>query len=112
MAQTDRKPILIIEDDKDIRLSLVELLQAEEHEVFSASNGKEGLECLMSIPPPCLILLDLFMPEMDGPTFLDVLEREHRDMAASIPVVVLSAAPPTSEVAQRVKAQVAGYINK
>ena len=57
--------------------------------MYTASNGKEGLEILPEIPAPCLILLDLMMPVMNGWEFADALET-HRPYA-DIPIVTLSA---------------------
>jgi CheY-like chemotaxis protein len=58
--------ILIVEDEKDIRESLKMLLELEGYSVFTAKDGKEGLEILKNLESPCLILLDLLMPVMNG----------------------------------------------
>jgi CheY-like chemotaxis protein len=103
-------PILIIEDDKGIRDLLAEFLEMEDYEVFTASNGAEGLESLQKIRHPCLILLDFFMPVMDGAGFLRELKAEHADRIAALPIVLISAAP--SEVVSGVKHHLAGYMKK
>ena len=82
--------ILVVEDDRDIRESLVELLQEEGYDVVAARHGAEALECLRANGTlPSLIVLDLMMPVMDGRTF----RREQRTdtRLAGIPVLVLSA---------------------
>jgi len=87
-----RKPLLLVEDEPDIRESLRDLLADAGYPVLTAANGREALECLRTSPErPALILLDLMMPMMGGSTFLERLEQEPKDLAA-IPVVVLSAA--------------------
>lgn len=58
------------------------------HEVMLASNGREGLRELEH-RRPCVILLDLMMPVMDGLTFL--IERQRRGVATDVPVVCVSA---------------------
>jgi CheY-like chemotaxis protein len=63
------KFILVVDDDRDIRESLCELLEDEGHRTIGAANGKEALEILRSGGLPCVILLDIMMPVMDGPTF-------------------------------------------
>lgn len=83
-------PVLIVDDDPDIRSSFAFMLQAEGYQTLTAANGKEALDLLRTIDPPCLILLDLLMPVMDGVQFLSVL-RGGSDLAA-IPVVIVSAA--------------------
>lgn len=82
--------ILVVEDDQDIRDSLQQVLELEGYQVSSAANGKEGLEALASSAKPCLILLDLMMPVMNGWEFLAVQHGDSR--LAAIPVIVVSAA--------------------
>lgn len=61
-------PILIVEDDVDIRATLALLLESEGYRVVVKENGKEALDYLVEHPLdlPFLILLDLRMPVMDG----------------------------------------------
>lgn len=82
--------ILVVDDDRDIRDSLVELLEDQGHPAVGAANGVEALEVLRtSTAPPCLILLDLMMPMMDGREFR---ERQLTEPTwAQIPVIVISA---------------------
>jgi CheY-like chemotaxis protein len=79
---------LIVEDDDDQRESLVDLLQAEGYRAAGVPNGQEALEELRQGPPPCLILLDLMMPVMNGWEFR---EQQRLDPAlAAIPVAVVT----------------------
>ena len=82
--------VLVIEDDEDIRQALLEIL--EEHG-FNAAGVKHGAEALQFLTQatdlPCVILLDLMMPVMDGATFRDAQRQNPR--LSTIPVVVLSA---------------------
>jgi len=82
--------ILIVEDNPDIRDVFRTLFELEGFDVHVAENGQDALHRLDDDHvEPCLILLDLSMPVMDGWTFLDVLHgREDGDR---IPVTVLSA---------------------
>jgi len=57
--------ILIIDDEKDIRSALTGILEDEGYHVLSAASGLEGLECVRQELPD-LILLDIWMPGMDG----------------------------------------------
>ncbi len=81
--------IMVIEDDEDIREALCELLEYEGYLVVSRRNGSEALEYLRSGQAPCLILLDLMMPVMDGWTFRK--EQQRDPSLTKIPVVVLTA---------------------
>jgi CheY-like chemotaxis protein len=87
-TQTRASRILIVEDDADFRDTLAELLQFEGYQVTQAGNGREALAHLRQSAPPCLILLDLMMPEMNGWEFR---EAQRQDPAlAQIPVAVVT----------------------
>jgi CheY-like chemotaxis protein len=87
------KPInvLIVDDERDIRETLGELLIEEGFVVEAAWNGETALARLGAGFRPDVIILDLMMPVMDGQTFR-ALQRSHTALA-DIPVVGLSAAP-------------------
>lgn len=93
--------ILIIEDDEGIRETLAELLGLSGFTVATAKNGKEGLALLAERDAPCLILLDLMMPIMNGWEFLEILEKEHQHVLATIPVTITSAALDVTHLQQR-----------
>jgi Response regulator containing CheY-like receiver, AAA-type ATPase, and DNA-binding domains len=83
--------VLVVEDDPDIRDSVVDLLETEVPwiEVSSASDGMEALELLEGGAEPCLALLDVMMPVMNGLQFLDALR--DRELAPGMRVVLISA---------------------
>lgn len=82
--------VFIVEDDLDTREMLGRFLELEGYRVESAANGKLALERLGAGVGPCVILLDLMMPVMDGWQFR---QAQVRDAAlADIPVIVVSAA--------------------
>lgn len=84
-----KKKILVVEDDRDIRESMVELLEYENFEVISATNGKAGIDLLRSGVKPDLILLDLMMPVMDGFQFR--VEQIKSPELSQIPVIIMTA---------------------
>ncbi len=84
------KPIVVIEDDPDIRQLIGEILRDAGHEVVECAGAEDALVCLESVHP-VLITLDLAMPSMDGLQFLRVLRQ--RNTTASTPVIVITAAP-------------------
>jgi len=63
--------ILVVDDEKDIRTSLSGILEDEGYEVITAASGADGIECARQELPD-LILLDIWMPGMDG---LETLEK-------------------------------------
>ncbi len=83
-----RSCVLVVEDDLAVRSALTDLLRREGFSVAGAENGKEALRYLKTHSRPCVILLDLVMPEMDGWTFNPLLDIDH-DLDR-IPVVILS----------------------
>ncbi len=83
-------PVMVIEDDHDLRVSVRNLLEDEGYEVLTAANGRSALELVQaSSPKPCLIILDLMLPIMDGWHFATEL-RKRPDLAA-IPLLIMSA---------------------
>ena len=68
--------ILIVEDDASIRELYKEVLEGEGFEVESCVNGKEALLSLAGQEDPCLILLDMMMPIMDGREFMAEFEKK------------------------------------
>lgn len=88
--------ILVVEDDEDIRELSVEQLQQEGFTVKSARNGKEALLSLSTLVEPCLILLDMLMPVMNGKEFmLEFAKLKHT--IAPIPVYLVSASAESAD---------------
>ena len=71
-----RDTLLLIEDDADIRESLIDLLKEAGHAVVTAGDGTEALRMLDAgaIPRPCLVLLDWLMRPMSGEQFLEAIQ--------------------------------------
>ena len=87
--------ILIVDDNTDEAETLARLLRAGSHRVATATNGRDALASIINDMPD-VVLLDLIMPEMDGPSFLEVVRSYLRLQA--LPVVVLTAAPDSPMV--------------
>ncbi len=85
------RTILLVEDDEIVRRAIQMVLEWEGYRVQCANNGQEALDVLRSGQrQPCLILLDIMMPVLDGEQFR---QEQLRDPSlASIPVIVVSAA--------------------
>jgi CheY-like chemotaxis protein len=100
--------ILVVDDDRDIRDTLIETLEDHGYRAAGAANGVEALAVLRtSEERPCLILLDLMMPVMDGQGFRE--EQLKNPTWAGIPVVVISA---YSDVEAKARTLSAEYMRK
>jgi len=84
-----RPKILVIDDDKDIRVVISEILDQSGYEVFTAGSGQQGLDLAVQMIPN-LIILDIMMPGMDGWTVLTKLQ--NKPALADVPVIILSGA--------------------
>jgi CheY-like chemotaxis protein len=95
---TETELILLVEDDTDIREEMAALLEGEGYQVAQARNGQEALDRLKTIPVPCIILLDLMMPVMNG---WDFRARQLADPALKgIPTVIVSGAAQAHQEAR------------
>jgi CheY-like chemotaxis protein len=97
--------VLVVEDDDDIRNAIVDLLESEGYCTEAAENGKEALEKLYHIPKPCLVLLDMMMPIMNGRQFLDEVMKDSK--LAPLPILIVSAVAEKSNTAGSV-----GFLKK
>jgi CheY-like chemotaxis protein len=93
--------VLIVEDDMDVRELMDVLLTTYGFETMTAANGREALD-RMRVRRPCVVLLDLMMPVMDGWQFraAQLLEPS----LADVPVVCVTAVAEHSEMVQRLHA--------
>jgi CheY-like chemotaxis protein len=89
-AKTRRRTVMVIDDDDAIREALEDVLGDEGYEVIGAADGQQALELLHGENRPSAILVDLWMPVMDGWKFLDTLLADPR--LSRIPLIVLTAA--------------------
>jgi CheY-like chemotaxis protein len=100
--------ILVVEDDATLRNAMGDLFGEEGIPATCAENGQVGLELLRAGARPCLVLLDLQMPFVDGLTFR---RRQLEDpRIAGIPVVVMTGQPSRVKEAERLGISV--YIRK
>jgi DNA-binding response OmpR family regulator len=93
--------VLIVEDDTDVREFMDVLLTTHGFETMTASNGREALERMRS-RRPCLVLLDLMMPVMDGWQFR--AEQLREPALADVPVVCVTAVAEHTERIARLQA--------
>lgn len=103
------KKILVIEDDANIRESLVELLEMKSYEVLSAENGADGLRMAIE-GRPNLILCDVMMPGMNGYEVIEKV-RANMDLAAT-PFIFLSAKAMEHDILHGKKLGANSYLTK
>jgi GAF domain-containing protein/CheY-like chemotaxis protein len=103
------RPVLVVDDDAEVRQLLRRMLESEGYAVVEAENGRVALERLRG-EPPSLILLDLMMPEMDGFEFVAELRR-HEDWRA-IPIVVITARDLSRDDRERLNGHVEKILQK
>lgn len=97
MGSANSNRVFVVDDDEDIREVISEILSNHGYQVETAQNGSEALAQLRSGMRPCVILLDLMMPGMNGFEFRaeQLLDPE----LAEIPVVVLTGAGQATRTA-------------
>jgi CRP/FNR family transcriptional regulator, polysaccharide utilization system transcription regulator len=88
------KSILVIEDNKEMRENISEILALANYSVFSAQDGKEGVNMAKKSPPE-LIICDIMMPKMDGYETLYLLSKDEK--TNHIPFIFLSAKAEKSD---------------
>jgi DNA-binding response OmpR family regulator len=88
--------VIVIEDDLDARQIYSEYLRMKGWTVFTAPDGRSGLNKTMELTPD-VVVLDLAMPKVDGWTVLKQLRES--SMTAPIPIVIISAMPDTRDAA-------------
>ena len=108
-ADPCQRTVLVVEDDSDIREALAQVLEDGHYHAIRAPNGAVALAKLRAVAPaPCVILLDVMMPVMDGREFV---ARQQKDATLrQIPVIVLSAHADAARAAAQMNA--AGFLRK
>lgn len=101
--------ILILEDDENVRLPLIDLLEAENYTVLAASDGKQGVE-LARTEKPDLIVSDIMMPEMDGHAVFEALQKD--PLTAVIPFIFLTARTDPADIREGLGLGADDYLTK
>jgi len=103
------KKILLIEDNLDIRENTAEILDLARYKVFTATNGKEGVE-IAQIEKPDLIICDIMMPILDGYGVLHLLSKNEE--TSGIPFIFLTAKSERSDFRKGMEMGADDYITK
>lgn len=103
------KKVLVADDTKMMRALALSYLKRFACDVVEAEDGREALE-LARRERPDLILLDVSMPELDGPQVLEALRQD--PATAGIPAVMMTGATSKATVLQTLELGVHGYLTK
>jgi CheY-like chemotaxis protein len=104
-----RQNILVVDDDPTTVKILTHFLERENYIVTSAHSGAEGLEKAFQ-EKPCLILLDIMIPDLNGFQFLSLL-RKNKDLA-SVPVILLSMLAEEADILKGLEIGAVDYVTK
>ena len=105
MAQ--RKTLLIVDDDADLRGAVAEQLEAEGFATLEASTARQGVEAAQEHKPD-LVLLDVDLPDMDGREAC----RQMRQRGVAAPIIMLTAAAGDEDTVQGLEAGANDYVTK
>jgi DNA-binding response OmpR family regulator len=102
------RTILVVEDTPDV-VRLIHLILRQQFRIFTAPDGKRGLELALR-EAPHLIITDLMMPEMDGYELTRALRANER--TRHIPIVMLTARGQVEDRVQGLESGVSAYLTK
>jgi DNA-binding response OmpR family regulator len=102
-----RKTLLIVDDDADLRGAVAEQLQSEDFTTLEAATAGEGIR-LAQTQRPDLVLLDVDLPDMDG---RDACKRM-RELGVAAPVIMLTAAAGDDDTVQGLESGANDYVTK
>ena len=104
LVKRPSKPVLIVEDHEDTREMVELFLRREGYAIRTAAHGRDALVSVAT-QAPCLILLDVSMPVMDGPTFARRLRQSSDLELAATPIVLMTALEDVTEAVRETQAR-------
>lgn len=104
-----KKSVLVIEDNNDIRENTAEILELAGYDVFTAENGKRGVEVAIK-EKPSVIVCDIMMPELDGYGVLHLLKKNEETQ--NIPFIFLTAKTERNDFRKGMEMGADDYITK
>jgi len=104
-----KRKIVLIEDNLDVRENTAEILTLAQYQVFTAKNGKEGVELVLKENPD-LIICDIMMPVLDGYGVLHMLSKN--DQTSSIPFIFLTAKAERNDFRKGMELGADDYLTK
>jgi CheY-like chemotaxis protein len=102
--------VLVVDDDARNIYALAALLEGQEMQVVSASNGRQAIELIQSTPDIAVVLMDIMMPEMDG--YQTMREIRNDDRFRALPILALTAKAVKGDREKCLEAGASDYIAK
>jgi CheY-like chemotaxis protein len=104
------RKVLVVDDDARNIFALTSLLERHEMEVVSATNGRQAIELIQSMPHVDMVLMDIMMPEMDGYQTMREIRADGR--FRSLPMLALTAKAMKGDREKCLDAGASDYIAK
>ena len=105
-----QRKVLVVDDDIRNIFALTSLLEGEEMQVISATNGRQAIELLESTPDVSIVLMDIMMPEMDG--YQTMREIRANPQFRNLPMLALTAKAMKGDREKCLDAGASDYIAK
>jgi len=107
---SNKKKVLIIDDDNRNIFALTAVLKARGYNCLSAAGGAEGLQVLKEQKDVAVVLMDMMMPDMDGYEAIAVMNA-HPELK-DIPVIAVTAQAMLGDKERCLEAGAVGYVSK
>ena len=106
----DRKRVLVVDDDARNIFALTSVLENQEMEVLTATNGRQAIELINQTPDLSVVLMDIMMPEMDG--YETMREIRNNPDFRTLPILALTAKAMKGDREKCLQAGASDYIAK
>jgi CheY-like chemotaxis protein len=104
------RKVLVVDDDARNIFALATILENQDLEVISATNGRQAIEIIESLPDLSVILMDIMMPEMDGYETMREIRKNPR--FRSLPILALTAKAMKGDREKCLEAGASDYVAK
>ncbi|MBA3500984.1 MAG: response regulator, partial [Deltaproteobacteria bacterium] len=104
------RKVLVVDDDARNIFALTTVLESQEMEVISATNGRQAIEIIQRMPDLSIVLMDIMMPEMDGYETMREIRKEAR--FKMLPILALTAKAMKGDREKCLEAGASDYIAK
>jgi CheY-like chemotaxis protein len=104
------RKVLVVDDDARNIFALTSLLENQEMDVISTTNGRRAIEIIQSTPDLGIVLMDIMMPDMDG--YETIREIRARERFSDLPVIAVTAKAMKGDRQKCIQAGASDYVSK